>query len=1295
MIRRIGFAPLLIIIVGVALALRVLGLNWDQGTYLHPDERFMVWVTTDMRWPGSIGAYFNTAISPLNPYNTNRDSFVYGTFPSFLVKAIAGVFGKDVYGELHLVGRALSAIFDTGTVVLTALIGRRLWSERVGLLGALFMAFTPLMVQTAHYFTVDSFATFFVVAAFWFMLMSWDRHSIGWMAVAGIMVGLAGASKPNALICIAFLALPALELIRQSGWQALIPTPRERVYPAIAAGVVGGLAAFWTFRIAQPYAFAGPHWWDVGLNQQWLDDLSYWRAVQTGLVDMKPSIQWVDRTPVLYILQNLVLWGMGIALGATAMIGLGTLIWRLVRSDTWPSWFLLGLAGWSVGNILFYGTGIAQNQRYLMQIYPFLAIFAAAILIEIADRWRRWHPGRALLAMVTIYTIFYGLAFTSIFVRPITRIEASEWIYENVPAGSMISNEYWDDAMPMYLDGYDHSQYTGMTLDLYADESVDNSKVTTLVGQLSQVDYIVISSNRVIYSVARQPERYPVANRFYEMLLSGELGFEEVADFTQGPELFGIEWNDLSAEESLTVYEHPQVRIFKKTDAFSAQNTYNELNAAWGAGGLYSIPGDPTPQQMLLSDADIATMNEHGTWSDQFGSGVIQHHPLIAFWLALEVIGLLAWPLIWRAFRRSAGALLPDAGVMLAKVTGLVTISVITLALVSWGSFVFGRGTIMAAMVVLLALSLAGLRGRLALFIADIRDKWHTILVGEGLVVASFLLVGWMRRRESIQPDAELLQFISIIRSSSLPPLDLWLSGGMLHTYWAGLLPWVAMTRLLGIEPALAFDATIVAILALTAGLVWSIVHAVTRTHSWLAIFASILVVFATSSGFTGGIATFWATSSVGLSLLVILPLIGMLLLTVVAKGGEDIRFDWGRLIISALATGAVIAAAEWGIIVALVLLVAGLILSAYQARTANDPWWPDVRRFALEFIAVLVVGVAVWYPAISAHTATARNLVAPGNWSVRDLYDQIGPMLILTMLLMAIGTSWVLGETMSEGRIGAVVAGVAIIMIVLMVAVAIYADSALLLIFLVSLLAIIALWRWLHDPALAWSVVLTFIATFLLAYAQTRKSHVDVSGVVATRQLFPVVWMLLAIAVSIGTMSLVSTLSRPVRRYGAIAMLLVTVILLVPFGQHLRTSEDSPAIVATASDLAVAEWLQEQPGMPVLLAFPDAHSGLIMLSGQPAVLGSTGFAQRTRPGYGSMIDHRTSDISTIYSNIDNWSIAGPLLDRYDVEFIVVGSFERQQFPNLAAQLDIATDDGHLEIAFEIDDLTIYRVVAP
>ena len=49
--------------------LRFFGLNWDQNSHLHPDERFLTMVTNGLIWPKSLAEYFNSATNPLNPNN--------------------------------------------------------------------------------------------------------------------------------------------------------------------------------------------------------------------------------------------------------------------------------------------------------------------------------------------------------------------------------------------------------------------------------------------------------------------------------------------------------------------------------------------------------------------------------------------------------------------------------------------------------------------------------------------------------------------------------------------------------------------------------------------------------------------------------------------------------------------------------------------------------------------------------------------------------------------------------------------------------------------------------------------------------------------------------------------------------------------------------------------------------------------------------------------------------------------------------------------------------------------------
>ena len=121
----------------LALTARMYNVHWDENTHAHPDERHMTLVTLDLQFPDSIGQYFDTAKSPLNPYNLkNSPSFVYGTFPVFLTKAAAELTGHNNYDDLVIVGRELTALFSAATVLFAFLAGRRLYGAAAGLIAA-------------------------------------------------------------------------------------------------------------------------------------------------------------------------------------------------------------------------------------------------------------------------------------------------------------------------------------------------------------------------------------------------------------------------------------------------------------------------------------------------------------------------------------------------------------------------------------------------------------------------------------------------------------------------------------------------------------------------------------------------------------------------------------------------------------------------------------------------------------------------------------------------------------------------------------------------------------------------------------------------------------------------------------------------------------------------------------------------------------------------------------------------------------------------------------------------------
>src|SRR5207248_7110670 len=141
----------------VAALFRVHGLEtWDADTHQHPDERFMTIVSSGVKVPSSIGNYFDTQHSTINPYVNGQDRYAYGQLPLTLTRIVAEWTGQTSYETIYKAGRALSTLADLGTILFAWLLARRVFGVRTAHLTALLLALTVLDIQLAHYFAVDT-----------------------------------------------------------------------------------------------------------------------------------------------------------------------------------------------------------------------------------------------------------------------------------------------------------------------------------------------------------------------------------------------------------------------------------------------------------------------------------------------------------------------------------------------------------------------------------------------------------------------------------------------------------------------------------------------------------------------------------------------------------------------------------------------------------------------------------------------------------------------------------------------------------------------------------------------------------------------------------------------------------------------------------------------------------------------------------------------------------------------------------------------------------------------------------
>jgi YYY domain-containing protein len=779
---------------------RFQGLKWDDGHHLHPDERFISMVEEKIAFPKSAGAYFDSGHSTLNPYNRGEGSFVYGSLPMVLAKAIAPLFGRAGYDFTYVIGRALSGVFDLFTVFLVYRITRRFAQRRAALLSAGLMAFCVLGIQLSHFWAVDTYLTTFSAAALLGAVRIAQARS-AWRgeALTGVAFGLAVACKITALALLAPLGVAILVRLAREGAPYLRALGR-----AIGRGLVLLVPAAVVVRVFLPYVFLGPSPFSLRLDPRWVDDLGRIAQLSKSVAGFPPALQWAGRT-ILFPLENFVLWGAGVGFGLAAIVAVAWSAAAIVRRRAFD---LAPLVLYALFLFAYHGLTLVKSIRYFYPAYPCLAVLVGALFSAAATRagWPRL--ARAAGVLILGITFLWALAFTAIYRRPQSRVAATRWIYTHVPARQHIVNESWDDGLPLPLPGYDPGVYAGPpALPLFDPDSRDKAEL--LVRALTGTDWVAVTSNRVYANVTRVPSVFPMSVAYYRGLFDGSLGFERAADFTSYPSLGPLRIPDDTAEEQFTVYDHPRVLLFRKTTRYSADATRRLL--------LASMPQTPPTMnewekwrpalRRVSAPVRPDRLAEHDTAAPSVEPGDAGGSlaAATAWYLALALVGLLALPLVWALFPR-----LSDRGFGFARILGLIFATYAMTVALTFHALPNGRR---AAVVCLSALAAASawvfLRERHD-FLRFLREHRRALLQSELVFAAGFLLFLGIR---ALNPeiywgekpmDFSILNIL--VRTRSLPASDPWLAGAPLGYYTFGQEMVVLLTLLTNLSTRFTFN---------------------------------------------------------------------------------------------------------------------------------------------------------------------------------------------------------------------------------------------------------------------------------------------------------------------------------------------------------------------------------------------------------------------------------------------------------------------------------------------------------
>ena len=867
-----SFYVLLLILV-VALGLRLNGINWDQGFAFHPDERdiymrsgCMYDLLTDA--PGAqdcgyvraepeaepglpgIGTLLDIERSPLNPH-----WFPLGSILIYLMvffRSIAELFGDLNALDMRYFGRSLSALADVGSVAMVFVLGRRFYGTGVGLLAAGLTALSVIHIQNSHFFRPETFSVFFTLVSFWAMWRMLERKRLRDSALLGLMLGLAIAPKASILPILApmFLIYWYRVLNEVEGrWTDITPDLVQRIFlhALLAAVVAGGV-----FFVSSPYAIL-----DLG---SFAGDL----AAQTrmaGNAGLWPfTVQYIDTPAFIYQIQQSSVWGLGLPLGVVAWVSIPFTAIVAAVSNTARRADLFLLV-WVVPGFLFLETFEVHFLRYVFPLIPIMIIMGSRMLlwtvsacrplaVHLVNRWvdpARVLPGLAVSVVVFVVasTAFYAVAFQKVYAEDHPAIAASEWINSNVPQRTaIVSDNHWDEFVPN-LYSYNVWQYP-----VYDADTVE--KMNALASRLAASEYVVFYSSRPYSSAARDPVRFPFSNQYYQGLFNGTLGYELDREFTNYPELFGVAFRDDAidraglqtpeplnpseepgvgldlgyADDNVVGYDHPRVLLFKNT---------GHLDEVVIGIRLKTNPQAANERELalLLSEDDLISQQEGGTFSDIVKRDSWTNDvPVLAWLLVVELIYLLALPLTMFIFRP-----LPDRGIILARIFGLLAVSYVAWITVSLELMDYSRWAVYLGMVAVCGLSAAVLVARWEEISDYFKEHWRLFAFGEALFLVAF--IGFVLLRYA-NPDLwhpfrggekpmELAYLNAVVRSTTLPPFDPWFSGGFLNYYYWGYFDVSSIIRVTGILPTTAFNLAVPMFFALTVTGVYSLVYNLTE----------------------------------------------------------------------------------------------------------------------------------------------------------------------------------------------------------------------------------------------------------------------------------------------------------------------------------------------------------------------------------------------------------------------------------------------------------------------------------
>ncbi len=322
-------------------------------------------------------------------------------------------------GQFYYTGRMLVIAYAVFSIPFIYLVGREVFGPLMGLMGAWLFALCPLAVTYSQVTRTDTAAVFFGMLSLWRILKTYKAPTARNHVWAGLAIGLSIATRYFMVALIPVLLAVDCALFFKAGEM------RKKIIAASCAGFICVGAAF---ALSTPYFFL-----DFKAARLSLHEETEATHLDSKAFSPKGNLQWYVRDAIPGSMTS----------PAAFLAFLGGLLIVFRRR-----FVQCLIPGYAVAFLLTLSALSRHWERWIIPVLPVLTLMAVFFL-DAVTRWifGFWKKGTALqytslalcLAAMCVLPGYETVLHDIRESHTSTRIEAREWILNNVPAGSHIA----------------------------------------------------------------------------------------------------------------------------------------------------------------------------------------------------------------------------------------------------------------------------------------------------------------------------------------------------------------------------------------------------------------------------------------------------------------------------------------------------------------------------------------------------------------------------------------------------------------------------------------------------------------------------------------------------------------------------------------------------------------------------------------------------------------------------------------------------------------------------------------